>query len=448
MAAQREIFPSQAYIPTTPQDQTEMFRTIGINSIDELFEDIPPQIRDPHIDLPLPLTEMELMAEMKIFAASNRSLPSFLGAGVYKRFQPAIVRAITGRDEFLTSYTPYQAEISQGTLQTSFENETMMVRLFDMEVANTGMYDGATAMAEAALMAVRVQREIRKTEKKKIVALDTVHPNWLDVTRTYLWGRDLELSVVSEDSLNFDETVNVAAVIVQSPNYLGNIEDLKALGEFAHKRGALFIAAQDPISVGMLKPAGEFGADIVVAEGQSLGHLPNFGGVNLGIFTSRQEYLRKMPGRIVGQAKDEDGRVGYVLTIQPREQHIARERATSNICTAEQLIATAATIYLAALGDDGLKSVAALNYHNAHYLARKIAEIPGYKLPFEDKHFFNEFTVECPVPPVEINAYLLRNGVIGGRDVSDKVDNGMLLCATEMTTREQMDNLVDLLKAA
>lgn len=434
--------PYRAYIPNTREDQQAMLRAIGIDSADQLFEDIPSDIRYPTITLPRPLTEMELMDEMQAIARKNIIMPSFLGYGTYRRFQPSIVRAITGRDEFLTSYTPYQPEISQGTLQTAFEYQSMMAELYGMDVSNTGMYDGATAMAEAALMAVRIQSDILKSSQRRtIVSIDTVHPNWIAVTRTYLSGKEIGLRVSGMESAT-EELSDAAALIVQSPNFLGNIEDLKTLGEAAHANGALFIVVADPISLGLFKSPGEYGADIAVGEGQSLGNPTHLGGVNLGIFTTNERYIRQMPGRIVGRTVDEQGRTGYVLTLQPREQHIRRERATSNICTAEQLVALAVTVYLAALGPRGLRRTAELNYHNAHYLARKISSIPRFNLAYPDRHFFNEFVVQCPASLKKVNKYLIEQGIIGGKDVSDRVPNGMLLCATEMTSKAHMDQLI------
>jgi len=446
-AIERTPGPHTSYIPHTGDERQQMLRVVGVPTIDHLFSDIPPGLLNPSLDLPPPLTEMELMSEMKVLAGKNRGMISFLGAGAYRRYQPEIVRTITSRGEFLTSYTPYQPEISQGTLQTAFEFQSMIRNLYGMEVSNTGMYDGATAMAEAALMAVRVQSEIKKSpDKNRIVMLDSVHPNWRDVSRTYLRGKNIELDIADPDNLA-ERMKGAAAVVVQSPNYLGGIEDLEQMGKDVHEAGGLFIVASDPISLGMLKSPGEVGADIAVGEGQSLGNPIHFGGVNLGIFTAREKYVRQMPGRIVGQTTDEQDRTGYVLTLQAREQHIRRETATSNICTAEQLIALASTVYLAALGDKGLEAVAKLNYQKAHYLASKMAEIPGFKLSDPDGHFFNEFVVECPEPPSDINMRLLGEGIIGGKDVSDRVPNGMLVCATETTTKEEIDRFVAALAA-
>jgi len=451
MGGKPELHPSSAYIPITPKQEAEMLEAIGVSDKEDLFQDIPPGIRNPFLGLRAPVAEMELVREMSDVAEKNIILPSFLGFGTYRRFQPAIVRAIIGRDEFLTSYTPYRPEISQGTLQAAFEYQTMMCDLYGMDVSNTGMYDGATAMAEAALMAVRIHNPRAPGEifvprnRPKVVALNTVHPEWLDVTRTYLSGRDIELVVVGEDEIE-EESKDTSGVIVQSPNFLGNVEDLVEIGETAHTNDALFIVVADPISLGMFETPGEYGADIAVGEGQSLGHLPNFGGVNLGIFTAKEKYVREMPGRIVGKTQDEHGRTGYVLTLQTREQHIRREKSTSNICTAEQLIALASTVYLAALGEQGLRAVAERNYRNTHYLASKLLE-KGFNLPFADRVFFNEFVVEVDNPS-EVNKRLLGKGFIGGKDISNWVPNGMLLCATETLNRRQIDEFVEAFAAA
>lgn len=430
--------PYKSYIPNTHTQQEHMMDAIGIEEVNALFHDLPVELLDPHLDLPQPMTELELTEEMQKLAAKNIIMPSFLGAGAYRRFIPAVVGDLAGRDEYLTSYTPYQPEIAQGTLTTAFEFQTAMCNLYKMDVSNTGMYDGATALAEATLKALRIKNS---PDRDRIVALDTVHPNWLEVTNTYLSGKGKKLDIVDESQL-LDGLENTAAVIVQSPNYFGNLEKIKSIGEAVHDKGALFIVASDPVSLGMLTSPGEAGADIAVGEGQSLGNPLHMGGVNLGIFTSKMEYLRNMPGRIVGQAKDVDGKTGYVLALVTREQFARREKATSNICTAEQLIALRSTIYLSILGSQGLHKIAHLNYQNAHHLAKLVTTISGYELAFPDKSFFNEFVVTCPAKPSHINRHLLGEGIIGGMDVSNKVPNGMLLCATEMTTLAHMNQLV------
>jgi glycine dehydrogenase subunit 1 len=413
-----------------------MLRTIGVDSIDGLFADIPEAHRNPELKLPPPLSELELRRELTSLAEINLPTSShacFLGAGAYHHFIPSVVQSVISRGEYLTSYTPYQAEASQGTLQTTYEFQSLVCQLLGMEVANAGMYDGATSLAEAALMACRL------TRRDRIAVLDTVSPTYREVLRTYTEAQGIQVSVVSPKDRTLDE--NTAALLVQHPNFYGYLEDLSHLGQAAHDAGALFVVSTDPIAAGMFPPPSEYGADIVTAEGQPLGVPLSFGGPYVGLFTTRMEYLRQMPGRIVGRTQDDRGRTGYVLTLQAREQHIRRERATSNICTSQALVALAATVYLACMGPRGLRHVAELCYHKAHYTASSIARIPGYSLPIEGT-FFQEFVVRCPVSPAEINKHLLEKGMIGGLDVSETMPNGLLLCVTEMNTRQEIDTLV------
>jgi glycine dehydrogenase subunit 1 len=364
-------------------------------------------------------------------------MPCFLGGGSYRHFIPSVVGEVIGRSEYATAYTPYQAEISQGTLQTVFEFQSMICELTAMDVANAGMYDGASALAEACLTAAGV------TGRRRIALLSTVHPHHQAVVRTYAFGRDLAVDVMPPDGLALSE--EHACLAVQQPDFFGYLlPDVEALERAIHEAGALFIVSVDPISLGLFRPPGQYGADVVVGDGQSLGNPLNFGGPYLGLFACRQQYLRHMPGRIVGRTSDAQGRTGYVLTLQTREQHIRRERATSNICTSQQLVALAATVYLAAMGKQGLRQVAELCYHKAHYAARRIAQLPGYSLAF-DGLFFKEFVVRCPRPPSEVNRALLERGIIGGLDVSQYVENGLLLCLTEMNTREEIERLVEAL---
>jgi glycine dehydrogenase subunit 1 len=429
------------YIPNTDDDRRAMLGAIGVASADELFADIPPELRIDGLELPPALPEQGLLREMSALAARNQvpddGYACFLGAGAYRHYIPSVVSHVVGRSEFYTAYTPYQPEISQGTLQTMFELQSMVCELTGMDVANAGMYDGASALAEACLMACRV------TGRSRIALLDTLNPAYADVVRTYAFGPGLAIDVVSGAAALTSEH---ACLAVQHPDFFGCLEDVWALEAAAHAAGALLIAAADPISLGMLAPPGEWGADIAVAEGQSLGWPVNFGGPYLGLFACRQDYLRQMPGRIVGRTTDLDGRAGYVLTLQTREQHIRRERATSNICTSQQLVGLAATVYLAAVGKRGLQRIAEVCYQRAHYAAERIAALPGYSLAF-DKPFFKEFTVRCPRPPAELLARLVERGIIGGLDVSDRVENGLLVCVTEMNTREEIDRLVEGLAA-
>ena len=423
------------YSPNTDADRRGMLDAIGVASVDELFEDIPAQYRSPDLDIPPPLSELELRRDVEEMAGRN-ALPGdyacFLGAGSYRHFVPAVVRQLASRSEFMTSYTPYQPEVSQGTLQAHYEFQSLVCQLTGMEVANAGMYDGSTSLAEAALMASRL------TKGKRIAVVDTVSPRYVDVLRTFTQAPGLHIdSVEGTQPVLKDGT---ACLIVQQPNFFGYMEDMAALSRAAHDQGALLVVYVDPVSLGMFKPPGEYDADIVVAECQALGVAPSYGGPYVGIFTCKQRYVRQMPGRIVGKTLDTLGRTGYVLTLQTREQHIRRERATSNICTSVGLIALMATIYMAAEGKRGLRHVAELCYHKAHYAASVIGEIPGYSLPMAGT-FFREFVVQCPRPPGEINEQLLERRIIGGLDVSAHVPNGMLLSFTEVNSREEIDAL-------
>jgi glycine dehydrogenase subunit 1 len=436
------------YIANTEDDRRAMLETIGVRSVEELFADIPKELRDPSMRLPPPLSEAELRRELAVLAAENRvageradgsTLACFLGAGAYRHFVPSVVQHVLSRGEFATAYTPYQPEVSQGTLQTVFEFQSLVCELTGMDVANAGMYDGASALAEACLMAASI------TGRDRVALLSTVHPHYQATVRTYVEARGLGLDILEPGSASLGE--EHACLAVQQPNFFGLLEDVAGLEQRAHATGGLFVVAIEPISLGLFRAPGEYGADIVVGEGQPLGVPLSFGGPYVGLFACRQEYLRQMPGRVVGRTRDLDGRVGYVMTLQTREQHIRRERATSNICTSEQLMALAATVYLCALGKQGLRRVAELCYHKAHYAAGRIATIPGFSLAF-DGVFFKEFVVRCPRAPSQVNQALLEEGILGGLDVSDRVENGMLLCVTEMNTREEIERLLAALAAS
>jgi len=428
------------YIPNTDDDRRLMLERIGVASAAELFDDIPAQCRDPGLTLPPPLSELEVQRELSEMAARNRpagQMPCFLGAGAYRHFTPAVVDHVIRRGEFATAYTPYQPEISQGTLQAIFEFQSLVCELTGMDVANAGMYDGASALAEACLMAVRI------SGRRRLALLSTLNPAYERVVRTYAAGHELAVDVI--EPVDVALTAEHACFVVQQPNFFGYFEDAAALGERARQTGALYIVVPDPVSLGMFRPPGEYGADIVVAEGQALGVPLSFGGPYVGLFACRGEHLRQMPGRLVGRTQDIEGRTGYVLTLQTREQHIRRERATSNICTNEQLVALAVTVYLCAMGKQGLRQVAELCYHKSHYAAARIAASPGYSLPLMGT-FFQEFVVRCPRPPREINEALLDRGIVGGLDVSDRVESGLLLCVTEMNSRDEIEKLVAALK--
>ncbi len=439
------------YIPNTTGEQAGMLASLGLSSIEELFADIPAEHRNPSLRLPAPMAELEIQRELGGLAGRNRPLgsgPSFLGAGSYHHFIPAIVKALVTRGEFITAYTPYQAEASQGTLQVIYEFQTLICNLYGMEVANAGMYDGATSLAEAALMACRV------TRRERVAALDTVSPAYRSVIEAYCRPQQIEVATVRSEDIGVGGESNLsdtACLVSQYPNFYGGIEDLGRLVETAHSAGGLSVVSCDPIAAGMFRPPGDYGADIVTGEGQPLGIPPSYGGPYVGLFATKQEYIRQMPSRLSGRTVDRNGQTGYVLTLQTREQHIRRERATSNICTNEALYALASTIYLAALGKSGLRQVAELCYHKSQYAASRIAALPGYSVAGYPGNgagsFFREFVAQCPAPPAEINRRLMERNILGGLDVSDRYPNGMLLCVTEMNTRNEIEQLADVLGA-
>ena len=419
-----------SYIPNTDEDRARIRATIGVESVDDLFRDIPAPFLNPELKMPPPLSEAELMTELRGMAAKNWTLddhPAFLGGGSSNRFVPSIVGHIIGRNEFYTAYTPYQPEVSQGILQAVYEYQSLVSQLFAMDATNAGMYDGASALAEAALMACRL------TKRSRVAVRDSVSPTFRAVLDTYLSAQGIEIVTEADDES--------ACLIIQQPNYFGMWEDVEGLADEVHALGALLVAAVDPLSLGMMKPPGEYGVDIAVAEGQSLGISPSYGGPGLGIFTCRREYVRQMPSRIVGRTVDSNGKEAFVLTLQTREQHIRREKATSNICTNETLLAIATAVYLSALGKVGLRQVAELAYHKSHYAASSIEKLLGYSVRTPGV-FFDEFVVQCPRPPQEVNDFLLTRGILGGIDVSDQTPNGLLLCVTELATRDHIDALV------
>ena len=427
------------YFPNTEADRQEMLKVIGVSSADDLFQDIPAPYRDVSLDLPPALSELELRLEMEELARNNYTpgeYACFLGGGASRHYVPAVVRQIISRGEFMTSYTPYQPEVSQGTLQATYEFQTMICQLTGMDIANAGMYEGASAFAEAALMACRV------TGRENILVLDTVTPSYRQVLETYAIPQGLKVQITTSSRVYVEE--GTACLMVQNPNHLGYLEDLGGLAEKAHQQETLLVVSVDPTSLAFFRPPGDFSADIVVGETQPLGIPLSFGGPYVGLFACREEYLRQMPGRIVGKTVDTQGRTGYVLTLQAREQHIRRARATSNICTSEALIALASTSYVSALGKRGLRHVAELCYHKAHYAASLIEGIPGYSLPISGT-FFKEFVVQCPLPPAEVNDRLTNYRIIGGLDVSDMAPNGMLFCVTEMNGVGEIEALAEAL---
>lgn len=430
---------TRAYIPMTDADRESMLATIGVSHADQLFSDIPAAGIIESIDeLPAPLSEMELVRELKKLSMKNTAagdVAFFRGGGIYRHFTPSVVSEILRRGEFLTSYTPYQAEASQGTLQAAFEFQSMVCALTGMDAANGGMYDGASALAEACLMACRL------TGRQSVAIAATINPLHLQVVRTYVEPQGIGVDIVAADAPAL--TDQHACFVLQSPDYFGRIV-LTDGGPAEHckEAGALLVVSADPMSLALFKSPGELGADIVVGEGQALGLSMSFGGPYVGLFTCKQQFLRQMPGRIVGQTTDLDGRRAFVLTLQAREQHIRRERASSNICTSEQLLALAVTVYLACMGPRGLSHIARLCYDKAHYAASQIDALPGYKLVDRDSVYFQEFVIECPKPVSETNAALRAEGIIGGIDVSDGTTNRMLVCVTETNLREEIDHLV------
>src|SRR5215203_4469042 len=389
------------YIPNSPEEREEMLEIVGLKSAEELFRSIPQDVQlNRALEITEPLAETEVIGAMEEMAAKNPASrkPSFLGAGVYSHYSPTVVDHLIQRSEFFTSYTPYQPEISQGTLQYIFEFQTLIAQLTGMDVANASMYDGSTSTAEAVLMAQRV------TRRDKVLIAETVHPEYVEVTKTYTQHGDSAFETVRfdresgrilPDDLNkLDD--KTAALVVQSPNFFGCVEDLQTLADEAHRVGALLIVVvTEAISFGLLKTPGECGADIVVAEGQSFGIPLSFGGPYVGLFATREKYARQIPGRLVGEAYDKKGRRGFVLTLATREQHIRREKATSNICTNEGLIALAATVYLETMGRRGIQEVAHQCAQKAAYARRAISRLTGYSIPFTGP-FFNEFVVRGP----------------------------------------------------
>ncbi len=445
-----------SYIPNSGQDRKAMLESLGVANTDALFDDVPRGFRYPALDLPDPASEMEILRELTELSEYNVDLnhvPCFLGAGAYRHFVPSVVGHICSRSEFYTAYTPYQPEISQGTLQCMFEYQSMICALTGMDVSNASHYDGATALAEAVVMAFNLGRG----KRHKVLMSAGVHPEYRAVVRTYTQGMDLAVTgdeaVHDVQQLQKSIDADTSCVIVQNPDFFGGLTDpstLQALADTAQRAGALLVVAVDPISLGLVAPPGEYGADIVCGEGQALGGGLNFGGPYLGFFAAKQEHVHKMAGRIVGQTLDRNGERGFVLTLSAREQHIRREKATSNICSNEALMALAAAVYLTAMGKTGLKKVAELCYHKAHYAAARLTELPGYAVA-STQPFFKEFVVRCPRPVEEINRYLLEEwGIIGGYDLGKEYAdqaNHMLLCCTEMNSKEEIDILVEALGA-
>ena len=444
-----------SFIPHSTQEREAMLATIGVKKLDDLFKDVPAALRFPKLNLPPALTEMEAAAELADLAASNENvrgdLISFLGAGAYNHYIPSVVNHVISRGEFYTAYTPYQPEISQGTLQAIFEYQSLVAALTGMDVSNASHYDGATAAAEAVNLAWAQFRG----KRTRVVISPTVHPHYRAVIRTYTQGMSLETAgddpnadlEAGPEALQAQIDENTALVIVQYPDFFGRLHDYTKLIEAAHAKGALVCVVANPTALALFKTPGAMGADIVVGEGQPLGIPLWFGGPWLGFFTTKQAYVHKMAGRLVGETVDNRGQRAYVLTLTAREQHIKRERATSNICTNQSLLALASAVYMSVLGRSGLRQVAELCYHKAHYAAEQLGKIKGFGLCFTEP-FFHEFALCCPKPADEVNAHLLEHSILGGYALGEdypSLKNHLLIAVTEMNTKEEIDALVEAL---
>ncbi len=430
-----------SYIPNSRDEWEQMLRSLNLSSSSQLFDRLPPEIRISHLDIPEGKSELEVREAVEEMAARNRTFRAiFRGAGAYNHYIPSIVRSVTAKKEFLTAYTPYQAEISQGLLQSIFEFQTMICNLTGMEVSNASVYDGAVAAAEAIIMC-------QERKRKRALVSGAINPQVLEVIRTYCGSHGIPLEILpvrdghtSPDDLSAALTQEDACVYFQQPNFYGLLEDCQALAEAAHQAGAKAIMGVDPISMAILKTPGECGADIAVGEGQSLGLPMGFGGPYLGFMATTHAMMRKLPGRIVGQTQDADGKRAFVLTLQAREQHIRREKASSSICSNEALCALAASVYLAAMGPDGLTECANQCCSNAHYAAEEISRIPGFSLRYSGP-FYQEFLTDCPDCDRVLDT-LAQHGILGGL----KIDGGILWCVTEMNSRQQIDRLIQILK--
>ena len=443
--------------PHTAEDRLAMLDVAGAESVSDFFAPIPDAVRFPELKLPPVLTEVEALDRLSSLAAANTTVRGedvYLGAGSYRHFVPAAVGQILARGEFYTAYTPYQPEVAQGTLQVIYEFQSLVAALTAMDVANASMYDGATALAEGALMTVSLPKK-----KRRVVIAGTVHPAYRGVMHTYFEGLDVEIVDVPLPESGFVSTVealaphlgdDLACVVVQYPNFYGGIEDIQAIADLAHEKGGALVVSTYPVPLALLKPPGELGADVVAAEGQALGVAQSYGGPYVGLLATRQGYVRQMPGRLAGVTTDSNGNRGYVLTLQTREQHIRREKATSNICTNQGLMATAATVYMSAMGPEGFRELAERAYQNAHYLAAKIAQVPGYRIATNGE-FFHEFVVETPVPASDVVVALQDKGIVSGLDLG-KIDESlakfMLFCTTELNSRAGIDRMVAALPRA
>jgi glycine dehydrogenase subunit 1 len=442
------------FIPLTSHDRDKALTVIGAGSVDELFSDIPEEARlKAPLDLPEPLSEQELIERFEQIAGMNApSAPSacFLGAGAYRHFVPSAVDQLLLRSEIFTAYTPYQPEISQGTLMAIFEFQTYTAALLGMDIANASMYDGASALAEAVIMAKRI------TNRPRVVLANLVHPNWRKVAATYTQHLDVELvtldcaekGLTTAGAVSRALTPETSAVVVQYPNFLGHVEDLASIRAVCDEVGALLIVAvAEPCALGILEGPGKFGADITVGEGRSFGGSLNYGGPGLGLFATKEKYARQLPGRLIGKTKDVDGTEGFTLTLATREQHIRREKATSNICSNQALCATSAAIHLSLLGKNGLRELAVRNHSAARYLADCVTSLKGFRLAFGSP-FFNEVAIHMPVTPAVANKRLAQAGIAGGLDLGalyPSLESAALFCATEVHDKKSIDRLADIL---
>ena len=441
------------YTQNNSEETKEMLKAAGAQSCEAFFENIPKNLRAKELNVSGGYSEQELLKNFKESAAKNSTLTVFRGAGIYDHYIPSLVGEILSRSEFWTAYTPYQAEASQGTLAAIFEYQSMICALTGLDVSNASLYDGATAVAEAALLALRVN------SKKKIIISSALNPEYANVLKTYLENFDVKIIAANISSNGALERAaldvliddDTAAVIVQSPNFYGICEDMQSLANCAKSKKVLFIAVVNPLSLGIFKSPGEYGADIAVGEGQALGLPMSAGGATFGFMAVKKGLEWKMPGRIVGQTIDKDGKRGFVLTLQSREQHIRREKATSNICTNASLNALAACVYMSGWGSEGFKKLAQTNISKARYAFNKIKALDGFKAKFGDetaKDFFNEFVIETQKDIKKINKTLLKNGILGPIDLSQtnaNMKNCLLFCVTEQRTKEEIDKLVEIL---
>ncbi|MBI1820330.1 MAG: aminomethyl-transferring glycine dehydrogenase subunit GcvPA [Nitrospirae bacterium] len=439
------------YTPHTPEDIQSMLQTIGVDSLEALLDDIPKTVRfNGRLKIGRALSELEVRSEIKQLNEKNADLEQFtcfLGAGSYDHYIPAVIGPLLFRSEFYTAYTPYQAELSQGMLQAIYEFQTGISELTGMEVANASLYDGASALAEAVLMMIRISKK-----KSEILLPRTIHPFYREVIRTYCHGLDLKFveipyvnGVTPPGEVRRLITEDTAGLLLQFPNFFGNLEEVDELIQAAHEKGAKVAVSIDPIAMGLFKSPGEMGADIVVGEGQAMGNAMSYGGPYVGFFATKLEYARQLPGRIVGATHDKKGRKGYCLTLQTREQHIKRERATSNICTNESLNALAMLFYMATIGKQGLGEVAVQSTQKAHYLQKELSRLKGISVPWPAP-FFKEFTLKTSKRPKEINQHLLKEKIVGGLDLGDyypELENHVLFCVTEKRTKVEMDRLVE-----